>query len=272
MDTTWFAIDDDGCVAAFDSGENGAVPKGDWEAIAPPKGRASETIRELRPPVSPPGQSIEPHIRAPRGYPIVVFVESLDALAGVDPTTYSVVRSQGNAAVVFASIDPEGYAALHRAGACLHCASTGDDEPSSRGFYWYRHLCDNWLPGPYGRIGSPTAPVHANDLPDRVTRSFARFRGSFAESPLLQPGEHWHVETWGELALQLGTDFRTLAPLPGKEADYDEALDTIGPEFAPAIGDGRLIVSRTAPAIPDPPPPAPPPTGWRRLKKLFGGD
>src|SRR5262245_46798287 len=30
MDTRWFAVDDDGCVAAFDSGETGCVPE-DWK-------------------------------------------------------------------------------------------------------------------------------------------------------------------------------------------------------------------------------------------------
>ena len=231
MDTTWFAVDSDGRVAAFNSNEAGAVPQGAYlgedvhevieliraaVATQPLQNRLDGRIHFT-------GQN---HFMQPRGLPLIVFVEREEtAQQLVRDGARAVPASSGHAVVFDAPSD--ALPALHERGECLGCFphllpdSDQPDDPNfaARGLYFYIHdLTENWLAGPYGQHARPTRPISVDDLPAAARRKLAKFPGRFEDTPALQPTEIWPSESWEPAFLT--SDLRTIAGMPGREADY----------------------------------------------------
>ena len=258
MDTTWFAVDRDGHVAAFESGEAGAVPTEaylgeDYPALEelPVTG---EAVR-----VAPvPAWKFEvPHtVRADFPHPAIFLLRDEAALAAeVAAGTAVRVPSEGSAAFRVERPDAALVDRLHAGGACLACAhvfeDVSDTVAAERGLYAYAHVTENWVAGPYRLVAKPSRPARLEDLPADVRESAIRFDGRFDEAGLVHPMQLGPCDSWQAAWIDL--DAKTVRPVPGREEDYDEeagALQSEGEDF-----------------VFDPPPKPRPPRAPRAPKK-----
>jgi hypothetical protein len=242
MDTTWFAVDKDGRVACFESGEAGAVPERAFADV--PGGSASEPLMRL-PPSSEviydlsgfhlpfEGQQRRAHVAADRGYAytLLMFLPSLDpVLDEIDAGRAFPAPSTAGAVVLFRGISEQLSRRLHDTGACLSCFDFDDpaDEElveftlARRGLFYYSHLTENWTSGPYGRELLPSPPLHIDQLPPALRNAIKamRFDGlSFAETTHIQPVGHSACLSWQDDWLDLDGKQH---PMPGREEDEDE--------------------------------------------------
>ena len=263
MDTTWFAMDIDGHVAVFDSGEPGAVPAGAtqddaWQLTDLPQ--TSETVFDLtgcRSPVLSERASPR-HNTAPDYRHRLLFVDSADAVPAELRALGRMVTTAHPAGVaVYVCSHPElpesaqihdflrANTALwahfvervHHDGHCLACTWAGADEVvfSRRGLYVYRAHESFYIPEPYGRVAQPTDPLDASDIPSHL-RAVAEQRmlpHCFADDTYIQPIEHLDCHAWSAGAY-LSEDGSTLRPIPGDSANATE----LGELFAEAIRRG----------------------------------
>lgn len=237
MDTQWFAVDDDGHVALFDTGEAGAAPTDrhgiedfELEFELYRVGHTSQQLIDIAGYTQPqPYQHmhhfkrLHPHLRT-----IMFVLDPTPHLerfrrehAALQPAT------QGLTAVVFEhGIDVADLRALHEFVECRGCYwwvplgcyhSDDDDEyffrPTAEcGVYRFDHGCENWISGPYGRTAVPLTPMHASQLPRGLRGRAVRFPGRFAETTMFQPAALWQCSSWesGWLAL----DLKTARPFP----------------------------------------------------------
>ena len=232
MDTTWFAVDREGRVAVFDSGEAGAVPTEGY--LGEDWGEVEEAVRGH---AKPGGRrftrsglvdgSGNRHLTL-NGQPLrgeFVFLVSPALAEGL-------VKEQGarrlevdeGAAVTLTDPPASLVEALHERSDCEGCAwffdLESDDSPdlARHGLFRFEHRTDNWIAGPYGLVARPETPVTIDQLPDEVREACVRYDGRFAEGPEIQPVEHWKSESWG--AAWMSADRRRIAALPGREKDY----------------------------------------------------
>jgi hypothetical protein len=236
MDTTWFAVDRDGHVACFETGEAGAVPAGAFGGD-----EAAELIQRLEQllPRGPaaydlagrrvPGREREGAEHAHGSglnYPVLLFLKSLDpvqeALASGQAAQ---VPSAEGVAVTFQHLPPELGRRIHRAGDCLGCFFLFGHGPAGQGLFEYSHLTENWISGPYGRVARPLQPLHVDQLPPDVREPVKQMRFdklSFAEATHLQPVEHTECVSWE--AAWLDVTGKKVRPMPGREGDYADAV------------------------------------------------
>jgi hypothetical protein len=259
MDTTWFAVDRDGHVAAFDSGEAGAVPTGAY------LDDSHETLEQLA--ALP---EIEAIAEVRRGEHVDYCLGNLVMLLGdgVRPPEGAVAVTTSHGRGWRVTMHDDRCKAMHARGDCAGCAHGAfvDDElvdAGSRGLFVYDHDASNGngIAGPYSRTSSPSRPATAASLPPEVTAHAAHFDGRFADVATIQPVEHWPSDAWG--AAFLASDGRTVAPIPGKEEQYAaevlEMGDVDGWDIQPP---GAALPTATAKA------PAAKTPWWKRL---FGG-
>jgi hypothetical protein len=243
MDTDWYAVDRDGHVAHFGSGEAGAVPRaalaeeaGGVDVLGGLHRRAgNELVYDLDgriEPGRPPHWRTALHDEQRSLGPVLMFLSSADLVreelaAGGCVTA----RASRGVAVIFRSLSKATSDRAHEAGQCLGCfphfaaeEQPGDERPPSPaelGLFSFEHLCENWISGPYGRSEQPSAPLSVGDLPPELQDAVAQVRFDkicFAEAPFVQPLEHVPCESW-ECA-QLASDFTTVKPIPGREDEY----------------------------------------------------
>lgn len=263
MDTTWFAIDSDGHVAVFESGESGCVPQDAY--LGEDYGEITDQVHDL-----PSTSAVydlagwcaaagPSHVHAP-SLPfipeVIAFVHDLAPLrALLARLEAEEFPATSGAALRFRSADPTAFEELHARGACLSCFYFGDErgELAAHGVYRYEHTCDNWIAGPYARKVIPAAPIHAEALP-ALTKA-VRYPGRFADKPELQPAELWHCETWEPS--WLASDRKTVHPFAGRESDYAESIESLR-EFDPAL------VLPEAPSAKPTAPPGEPATATRK--------
>jgi hypothetical protein len=225
MDSTWFAVDADGHVALFFTGEAGGLPVegyGDDDVLHEAELRALPRV----------GQRFEPNAGGHLGavedtddFHVFAFVRDLaevrDLIPALHATEYAATTG---AALVLARPAADAFAELHRRGQCVTCTRFwGDDVDdleqgheglAAHGIYIYDHTTDNWIAGPYERSRVPVRPVHVADLPDEIGEFAARFAGRWAEVRVIQPAEHWRSRAWDDV--WLGTD-GTRRPFPGDD-------------------------------------------------------
>jgi hypothetical protein len=246
MDTCFFAIDRDGHVACFDTGEAGAGPanalSGDdadsvrQQLAALPR---VEVVHDRQGLVTPGRQNEfnEHRGRFPMPYPTLVFLASLDPVADEIAAGRAVeVPASEGVAVMFQEMTEAVIDRLHDSGACLGCSwyFHGEDEEdhrpdlTTRGLFSYSHLTENWISGPYGRVRRPAQPIHVDQLPPRLREAVKAMRFdtlSFADTPHIQPVEHGDCVSWESAYLDVsGTSIR---PIPGREAEYAEAYSEL---------------------------------------------
>jgi hypothetical protein len=224
-DTTWYAVDRDGHVACFDSGEEGLIPTGvpymddvvvsDWLHAAATAGGV---------PVASRGRSVRRSrhgehctLRPGTKGPVIFFLTSEDAVMNevINGRARFVPAGRG-AAAVFDKL-PRGLARrLHDANACLGCYAY--DEPQ---LFYYSP--SEYGPAPYERESVPQRPLHVDQLPPEVREAVSRVRFdkvSFAEAPSVQPVEHLPCGGWGECPFYVASDGRHLRAMPGCEEAY----------------------------------------------------
>lgn len=230
-DTTWFAIDADGHVAVFESGEAGCIPS---EGVGEQGFPFEEEVRALPATgarIDPAGMSagVQP------GYEHVKVGDQdgrrsiLVHVADVEPVRDLLPRLEGRelpatTGTVLEIVvgDRAAFDELHTRGACLACwpiwRDAELDDVSKHGVYFYEHSCDNWIAGPYARVTVPSAPVSVDRLPREIREQAVRFPARFAETVELQPAEIWPCDAWGPA--WLASDRKTVHAFPDRDDDY----------------------------------------------------
>lgn len=256
MDTCFFAIDRDGHVAIFDTGEAGAVPvdalSGDDAdsmrqqlALLPRFG----VIHDRQGRVTPNRPSEFNEHRGAFGlpYPTLLFLASLDPVQEEIAAGRAVeVQANEGFAVMFPEMSEALAKRLHDSGACLGCSWYFHDEEregyspdlTARGLFSYSHLTENWISGPYGRVRRPAQPIHVDQLPPRMRQAVKAMHFdslSFAQTPYVQPIEHADCVSWESAYLDVTG--KHIRPIPGKEAEYADAYDELAD-----IGDNVEVV------------------------------
>lgn len=250
MDTLWYAVDRDGHVACFFSGEAGAVPVeafgGDdaYQAYQAQKRLAQvlpacEAVHELK------GRGLPGAEEGPRDhmfgasgdFSCLMFLASLDPVrAAVESGQAIPVQADEGVAVVWPQLPQAEYDRLHADGVCRGCLYyqyTGGEEGAStdlarHGLFCYTHLAENWISGPYGRERRPSQPVHIDQLPPALRKQikgvcFDSLR--FAETPHIQPVEHGTCASWE--AAYLDVTGKKIRPIPGQEEEYAQQYDSL---------------------------------------------
>jgi hypothetical protein len=250
MDTTWFAVDRDGHVAVFGSGEAGAVPVEAFGGEEADEGHErlvrilprGEAVQDLRGRLLPgePSQGREHLHSGDWDYPVLMFLASLDPVRDEVAAGRAVqMPATEGVAVLWRGLPEADYQRLHAAGACRGCFfffdDQGDEDASPNlarhGLFAYGHLTENWISGPYGRRQLPGQPVHVDQLPPDLRQRVKQVRFEtlrFAETPHIQPVEHGECASWESGYLDVtGRDIR---PIPGKEQEYTEAYGELRQE------------------------------------------
>jgi hypothetical protein len=246
MDTCFFAIDRDGHVAIFDTGEAGAVPVNavagdDADVIRQQLGQLPrvEVVHD-RQGVRTPGRRNdfnEHRGRLGLPYPTLMFLDTLDPVQDEIAAGRAVqVPASEGVAVLLMEVSEALAERLHTSGACLGCSWYFHDEESeqhspdltARGLYSYSHLTENWISGPYGRVRRPAQPLHVDQLPPRLREAVQTMRFdslSFAETPHIQPVEHAECVSWETAYLDVAG--KHIRPIPGKEAEYADTYEEL---------------------------------------------
>jgi hypothetical protein len=230
MDTQWYAVDRDGHVASFGSGEAGAVPlEAQLENAAGPHQEMAailphcEIAYDLQGHLTPGEGDKGTHegLTADGRNNFLVFLTSLTSLRPEIAEGRAVqVPAQGAIAVILRRATADLMERLHRNGDCLSCFWHFEDddewiEPARLGLFSYSHLCENWISGPYGRKRVPLQPVHIDQLPPAVRQLVTQMRFPhlcFGEVPHIQPVEHDICVSW-ESAF-LSSDGTTIRRIP----------------------------------------------------------
>jgi hypothetical protein len=244
MDTTWFAVDRDGFVAVFASGETGAVPV---DAIAADVYELSDRLQDVLPTgerLWDPAPATAPGVRRPQHYetpnpecpPLLMFLPDLAAVGEyLKPGRGVEVPAFCGTAVLWRGLSTVAWRQLHEQGVCLTCRVLWDDEiPEEYGVdrtpgwaYTYEEVGDApAASGLYARFSAPRRALRLQEFPPdlRWEISRIRFAGlSFANTPYFQPVTFARCESWQPAYLE--PDGRIIRPMPGREDDYREAYE-----------------------------------------------
>jgi hypothetical protein len=242
MDTEWFAVDADGHVAIFDTGEGGAMPNAGNAYYQ----EAYGLLEELRDAV-PEGEAIydpanvpscEQHVPSDdgaRGRPLLVFLDSLDPIAKeIESGDAEVVSSTKGVAAIFRDIPSRVRSRLHDATdickGCMRLWDEEDDRPNPARLGLYVYSSGDGFPTPYRLDKRPMTPIKLEQLPAELRRHAGevRYKFCFADEPLIQPAEHGEVASWGAHVF-LSSDEKTLRRMPeASAADARAEADAIG--------------------------------------------
>ena len=206
MDTAWFAIDLDGNVAVFETGESGCVPE---EAYLEDAYELEEQVRAL--PAT--GFKLDPdgfretqwtdHVDNDEGLTaeteIFMFVSDLVPVKDLlDRLGAEPLGSTGTKCVRINGGDRAALAELHARSACLGCYRdwSSAEDIATHGIYRYEHTCENWIAGPYARATVPARPLTIDQIPQAIRDRAIAYDGRFSETQKLQPAEHWRCTSW----------------------------------------------------------------------------
>jgi len=235
MDTAWFAVDRDGNVAVFETGEAGAAPKvayigedhyGLLEELraTPPCTAAVYDLEGYR------TSNSQSHV-TPRGTrDVLVFLRDAetekDRLDAIGAKAVAVSEGAGFL-VPHAYPNKAFFDHIHARDLCLGCFYDYEEESdvAEHGLYRFAHA-EDWISGPYALLTRPEVPVKVDDLPADLASKAIVFDGRFADAPTVQPAELWESESWGPA--WLSRDGKTVRPFPGREDELDE----VHPELA----------------------------------------
>jgi hypothetical protein len=216
MDTAWYAVDRDGHVAFFYSGEAGAVPISAGELDLEPvldSVPVSEAVYDLQGRLLPGREGPAGHhirLTGDEEREILLFLDSADAvrdeLAAGSARLFPAATGVG---VYFERLPRAVADRLHGAGRCLACFYSyevggfsihhSERDWASTGLFVYDHLCENWTSGPYGRVRIPSSPLHVDQLPPAVREQVRQVRFPtlcFQDTTHIQPVEHMECASW----------------------------------------------------------------------------
>lgn len=186
MDSTWFAVDADGEVAVFDTGEGGCAPAEGFPMGGEAGGMADPALEENE-----------------------LLAYALHARARIDERLRALLPA-----------DPEELA-----GVIAHSPAWDVMQPLLRAAGVWTYACSESVATPYLREGEPAQAVRVDDLGAQLQRRFARARLPirFREAPAIAPGEHVPVHAWGPLWVDL--EGRPHPTADGGDVDRDEAAE-----------------------------------------------
>ena len=260
MDTNWFAVDRDGHVACFDSGEAGAVPTqaidesggesrllesmlaslgiettklghflaGAASSQSPVDGAMFDLRGRLMP--SAEDQLGQHEGLSPIPSSTLMFLKSTHFVEKpVAERTAVLVPTTEGVGVLIQGLSEELAERIHDADECLGCFRYSDSMRKPQpGLFYYGHLTENSISGPYGREMCPVKPTHFNELPADIRErlKWMRFDGlSFRDTPHIQPLEHAPCESWENAFMDVTG--KRVSPIPGKEAEYAESYEEL---------------------------------------------
>jgi hypothetical protein len=255
MDSVWFAVDQDGRVAIFSTGEAGAMPE---DAAGEEEGN-HDLYQALAKLPKKSQEIVEPYRHQGRGEAVghastqlvtaenawgqyIFLLDSPDPLkAEIDDGKGQLMRADKGCAVFFSQVTYELVKRLHDEKLCRGCffhfrSEEGQKEGSmpERGLYSYGHTCENWISGPYGREASPSEPITVFELPKVVRERIVKLPVKFADTPYLQPAEHVECFSWEVAWLEL--DGKHVHAFPEHEQEAQEMYGKEGD-----LGDMDLI-------------------------------
>ncbi len=238
MDTTWFAIDRDGHVAVFETGEAGCVPTDGYLGEDIPDLDLIRALPATGAKLDPDGQlaatgAPAPHVeldleRLPSR--VLAFVTDAAPLADLIDRLGATVRpATVGACLDFEPTDVDAFTALHARGACRGCAVTyldpeDDLDVAAHGVYAYTHP-DPGIAGPYARIAVPISPLPASAVPKEILDHAVKYDGRFADTRELQPAELWPCESWG--GAWLASDHKTVRPFPDRLDEWPAEVESL---------------------------------------------
>jgi hypothetical protein len=240
MDTTWFAIDADGCVGIFDSSEGGAVPKdltkvtnneiefeGDLlELLAKDSGRLidreaidlefilqSMSLENLLTEIRENEKSRQEHSRTKEFdiYGLFLAVTTEEVITELQQQSATVIELYRDSTKIILYSGLCELAWLRQAiasGKVLSGSKEFDLEYNLNLLGWYSYDCGEQYPDTYDREKLPKKPVYFKDLSPEISQhikltKFPNLR--FAQTKAIQPIEHMPCHTWGTENWQ-GTD------------------------------------------------------------------
>ena len=159
MDSTWFAVDENGEVAYFETGEGGAMPEGDFPCGGEAGGYSGEALEEAQ-----------------------LLARVLWARAQSDERLRALLPAR-----------------LRQVEMALEDGDWELVQPLLRSFGVWTYECPEQDAFPYARSGDVPRPVRLDDLDDETRRRFqkAKLPLRFADEPLIAPGEFMPVVAWG---------------------------------------------------------------------------
>ena len=232
MDTEWFAVDQQGQVARFRSGEAGAVPS-DYRSLVGGQDSLDTILEELvrfaeeipgfqfyvedltteadgsifrrRHWGTPWDQPYTDEDRVPLAdiktyaWMCLVWLRE-DADLSQIKGKYWRLPTVGPVFLWFQQWDAKEFKRWHKQGAICR-AWLEEFSPERFGFYTYEHsdACENWISGPYVKTAEPRFPLFVLQLPGkfRAILETVRFQGvHFGESDRIQPVEHFPCNSW----------------------------------------------------------------------------
>lgn len=236
MDTTWFAVDRDGNVALFDSGEAGAVPSvvaqdqyyPDDELLdelsgAPTFDRAGAAAMK---------EGLQDHVPVAQLGLVREGRDRTKLLMFLDDTPSNTKMLEGakgelsrgseGLAFVWSNVDASLFEKVHEVGACRGC---GFHHPrrGEGAVFIYGHTAENWMSGPYARVSTPSTPVKSDAMPDEILEHAVRYDGLFGETATLQPAELWACDSW--MPGWLSLDRKVVRPFEGREDDFEDVRE-----------------------------------------------
>ena len=239
MDTTWFAIDRDGHVAVFETGEAGCVPTDGYLGEDLPDPDLLRALPATGAKLDPEGQLVTSlggagHLtldleRLPER--VLAFVTDAAAVDDLVQRLHAKIRPATTGACLdFAPIDMDAFTALHTRGACTGCMveyrEESDDESfAAHGVYTFMHTCENWVAGPYARLTVPLQPLPASAVPAEILEHAVKYDGRFADTRELQPAEIWPCESWG--GAWLASDHKTVRPFPDRLDEWPAEVESM---------------------------------------------
>jgi hypothetical protein len=256
MDTAWFAVDEDGHVAMFESGEAGAVPTDaylgeDYYELVEKACKAaprSTALLDLEGKKREHGSDhVDRHML--RHSAILCFLRNDEAHRELlVQARAKAMPSTSGPAVLFDKLDDAAFEQLHASGDCLGCFTHYEPDDDLRvaehGIYQYNHASGNAIAGPYARAERPSTPAHIDRLPAEVREHAVKFPGKFAGAVSLQPAEVWSCDAWGPA--WLASDQRTIRPFAGREQECVE----MRAEMADTEGEYEWDAAISRPATP----------------------
>jgi hypothetical protein len=240
MDSVWFAVDQDGHVAIFSTGEAGAMPE---DAAGEDEGNNDlyEAIGKLQ---KNGDEILEPYRHMRDGGELghesprlvteeksfgqyVYFLDSPDPVKDEIAAGKGVVmRAAKGCVVYFKESSYEMVKRLHEQKQCRGCFfhfrfdEDGGPTMPERGLYDYGHTCENWISGPYGREASPSKPLTIFEVPKEIRDKIVKLPVKFADAPYIQPAEHLDCFSWEVAWLEL--DGKHVHAFPDHEAEAKE--------------------------------------------------
>lgn len=272
MDTDWFAVDRDGRVALFSSGENGAVADGaaQLDAYAGP----AITLDDIAPEGAATSAPVYDWAGFRRGgtrheaqylgpdddASLLMFVRDVTHLVDDLAAGRAVpVASTEHSAVMWRADAVDAIARVHERKHCLRCAvlaprDFGGRRPGDAGLYHYAHVHDGGTPMPYLRLEAPSQPRVLDAVPAKAREALGAVRFddvSFADAVAVQPFTHAPSSAYGGAPCAFVDEAGDEHPIPGREDDFRrERGEDASPEeiLFYGVGDEYGFMSNFAPA------------------------